>query len=48
MSYYQEHNGADSAAWFVEELKTIADRIEEIFQDPEEMMMLTKDEKAQH
>ena len=36
-SFYRDHVGIDSPAWFVKELKTLAEKVDEIFKNPKPM-----------
>ena len=45
LSYYRNHVGMDSAVWFVQELKAIAEKVEEIYKNPKPMNKLTMEEE---
>lgn len=45
LSYYRHHVGLDSPKWFVQELKTLAELVEEIHKNPKPMENLTVEQE---
>ena len=44
-SYYRDHVGEDSPAWFVQELRNLAEEVDEILKNPKPMDPLTDEEE---
>lgn len=47
LSYYRHHVGLDSDAWFVKELRTLAEKVDKIFKNPKAMDPLTPEQKRE-
>ena len=45
LSYYRNHVGEDSATWFLQELKEIAEKVDKIFKNPKPMGKLTTEQE---
>ena len=44
-SYYRDHVGEDSSAWFIKELRALAEAVDEILKNPKPMDPLTPEEE---